>query len=72
MNAKQKAMARQWLRAVGMPDNEIENEIKNSTLKDIVQFVFYIRLGAAFLVGIRYITALDDKRRKNDHKNKRT
>ena len=63
MNAKQKAMARQWLRAVGMPDNEIENEIKNSTLKDIVQFVFYIRLGAAFLVGIRYITALDDKRR---------
>ena len=72
MNKKDKAFARQLLKSIYMSDAEIENELKNSTLKDIVQYVFYVRLGAAFLVGttIRYLIALDAK--KNNPKKKTT
>ena len=68
MNKKDKAIAKKLLKSVGLPDDEIEKEIKNSTLKEIEQLAFYLYLGAAFLVGIRYITALDAKRRKNERK----
>ena len=70
MNKKDKAFARQLLKSIYMSDAEIENELKNSTLKDIVQYVFYVRLGAAFLVGTRYLIALDAK--KNNPKKKTT
>ena len=64
MNKKDKAMARKLLKSIYMPDSEIENEIKNNTLSEIVQLVFYVRLGAAFLVGARYLIALDAKKEK--------
>ena len=71
MNKKDKAFARQLLKSIYMSDAEIENELKNSTLKDIVQYVFYVRLGAAFLVGTtRYLIALGAK--KNNPKKKTT
>ena len=60
MNAKQKAMARQWLKAVGFTDKEIENKIKSNTLGEIAWLVYCV--GFAKLATINVVNSIKDKR----------
>ena len=61
MNAKQKAMARQWLKAAGFTDDEIEKKIKTYTLGEIAWLVYCV--GFAMLATINIVNSIKDKRR---------